>query len=210
MRFYGVIASCAAACAVQARTSPLPLVSSDALIDLVKVDDLRAGLQKLQDFADGGDGTRAFGSKGSQATIDWLVDELTSLDYYNVGKQEFVEQFASGNATLTVNGEAFENRVMLFSPGGAVTGTLVSVSGNGCVASDYPENIEGNIPVIIRGGCNFGPKATLAKSLGAAGVILYNNVSYPAACANTRVQESPQILTTGLLRPFSCELSLLG
>jgi Zn-dependent M28 family amino/carboxypeptidase len=65
---------------------------------------------------------------------------------------------------------------MLFAPSGSVIGSLVPVSGSGCSAGDYPPETEGNIALVVRGGCNFAPKLSLAKLQGAAGVVFYNNV----------------------------------
>lgn len=65
---------------------------------------------------------------------------------------------------------------MTFSPSGNVLAPIVSVSNNGCNASDFPETVSGTIAIISRGGCEYGFKSALAGAANAAGVIIYNNV----------------------------------
>jgi hypothetical protein len=84
-------------------------VASQSLVDLITMEGLQSGLQRLQEFADSGDGTRAFGSQGSKATVDYLHQELMGSGFFDVEQQAFTETFASGNATLTVNDQGYTN-----------------------------------------------------------------------------------------------------
>jgi hypothetical protein len=90
-----------------------PLVSTEALISDVKLEDLLAGSQKLQDFADAAGGNRAFGGAGHNATVDWLFDTLTETGYYDVYKDEFVELFSSAIVSASAAGEEFEASYMV-------------------------------------------------------------------------------------------------
>ncbi|GME96983.1 unnamed protein product [Ambrosiozyma monospora] len=56
-----------------------------------------------------------------------------------------------------------------------VYGPLVYVKNNGCLESDYPEEIDGGIALIQRGLCAFGTKAAIAGKLGAKATFIYNN-----------------------------------
>lgn len=67
--------------------SPLTPVSNAALVDAIKVEDLEAGAVALQKIADENDGTRVFGSPGHDATVEYLIEELEALGYYDVVKQ---------------------------------------------------------------------------------------------------------------------------
>lgn len=89
------------------------LVSSKALMKDVKLKDLMAGSQKLQDFADANGGNRAFGGAGHNATVDWLFDTLTETGYYDVYKDEFVELFSSAIVSASAAGEEFEAAFMV-------------------------------------------------------------------------------------------------
>jgi hypothetical protein len=90
-----------------------PLVSTEALMSDVKLEDLLAGSQKLQDFADAAGGNRAFGGAGHNATVDWLFDTLTETGYYDVYKDEFVELFSSAIVSASAAGEEFEASYMV-------------------------------------------------------------------------------------------------
>lgn len=155
--------------------SDLPPVSSEALVDLIDVKNLQAGAEKLQQIADENDGTRVFGSPGHDATVEYLFEELSKLDYYDVSKQEFVELFSGGSGSLSVNGEEYEAALLTYTPNGDATGSLVAVENLGCEASDFPAEVEGQIALISRGECNFSQKVLNAGTAGAAAALIYNN-----------------------------------
>ncbi|KAK1828941.1 aminopeptidase Y precursor vacuolar [Podospora conica] len=151
-------------------------VNSERLQAAITEASLRAGAQKLQDFADANGGNRAFGGPGHQATVDFLYDSLVKLDYYDVYKQEFTAPFSAGSAALTVGGLAVNAKVMTYSPSAAVEAGIVAASSLGCTVEDFPADVQGKIALIQRGECAFGLKATNAKTAGAVAAIIYNNV----------------------------------
>jgi len=157
--------------------SEKPLVSEAALIKDVKLEDLLAGSQKLQDIADANGGNRAFGGGGHNATTEWLYQTLLATGAYDVYKQPFVELFTAATTSFSANGEAVPVEYLTYGPSGTVNGTLVKVSSLGCTAADYPSAVAGNIAVISRGECTFAIKAANAKTAGAAGAVIYNNVA---------------------------------
>lgn len=153
-----------------------PLVSSGALQSLIKKDDLLAGAQELQDIADAHGGNRAFGSSGHNATVDFLYYTLKAWDYYDVKKQPFKEIFASGTASLSVDGEDIKAETLTYTPAGEAKDTpIVEVANVGCEAADFPAEVEGNIALIKRGECTFSQKSINAKAAGAVAAIIYNN-----------------------------------
>ena len=89
-------------------------VSSERLQQLIKIEDLLAGSQKLQDFADANGDNRALDGVNHNATVDYLYDTLTALDYYDVYKQEFVEPFPGGSTNLSANGVDYEPSIMTY------------------------------------------------------------------------------------------------
>ncbi|KAF2010235.1 Zn-dependent exopeptidase [Aaosphaeria arxii CBS 175.79] len=160
------------------------LVTSKALQKLINLDDLLAGSQKLQDFADANGGNRAFGGAGHNATVDWLYKELKKTGYYNVEKQPFVELFSAATVGFTAAGESYAAAYMTYGPSGSVEQTpLVKVANIGCTAEDYPAEVKDKVALISRGECPFAQKATLAKAAGAVGAVIYNNI--PGALAGT-------------------------
>ncbi|KAK3356860.1 hypothetical protein B0T25DRAFT_140610 [Lasiosphaeria hispida] len=161
--------------ALTGATKCKPLVTSERLQKHISLDNLLAGSQKLQDVANAHGGNRAFGSGGHNATVDYLYDTLSALDYYTVTKQPFTEIFSDGSATLSVNGKEIRADTMTYTPGGSYSGAVVKVDNLGCTAADFPETVAGKVALVSRGECSFALKSTNAKTAGAAGVIVYNN-----------------------------------
>lgn len=186
MRTSAVLALAAAA---EAAYNTQPLVTSEQLQELITIEDLLAGSQKLQDIADAHEGNRAFGSGGHNATVDYLYETLSALQsgnssYYDVVKQPFTELFFAGTATLSVDGAEYDASTMTYTPSGTVSGlSLVPVADLGCNIEDFPAAVEGKVAFISRGTCPFAQKATNAKTAGAAAALIYNNA--PGAIAGT-------------------------
>ncbi|GMF48120.1 unnamed protein product [[Candida] boidinii] len=78
-----------------------------------------------------------------------------------------------------------------------VTGSLILVENEGCDASDFPAEINGNIALIKRGSCAFGDKSRNAGAAGAIAAIVYNNE--PGSIRGTLGTPSgPEVATLGL------------
>jgi carboxypeptidase Q len=89
--------------------------------------------QILQNFAYATPGrNRVIGSPGHNATINYLVEQLTALDYYDVSVQPFTVPTATAN--LTINGRPYEVSPMSFTPGGSSSASVVVVANLGCDA----------------------------------------------------------------------------
>jgi Zn-dependent M28 family amino/carboxypeptidase len=182
MRYALLAAALAAPALAQYETVPpppaeKPLVSTSELIKDVKLEDLLAGSQKLQDIADANGGNRAFGGGGHNATTEWLYQTLLETGAYDVYKQPFVELFTAATTKFTAAGEDVKVEYLTYGPSGNVNGTLVKVNNLGCNASDFPSTVAGQIAFISRGECTFAIKAANAKIAGAAGAAIYNNVA---------------------------------
>lgn len=158
-------------------------VTPKALEKLINIEDLLAGSQKLQDIADANGGNRAFGGAGHNATVDYLYKTLKATKYYDVTKHAFVELFSSATVDFTAGGTDYPASYMTYGPSGQASGPLVVVNNLGCTAADFPAEVTGKIALISRGECTFALKATNAKTAGATGAIIYNNV--PGAIAGT-------------------------
>ncbi|KAF1832227.1 putative aminopeptidase Y [Decorospora gaudefroyi] len=188
MRSAIIVALAAAASAASTPASLLkrqyhaakPRLTADALKAHITAENLLAGSQKLQDFADAHpNNTRVIGSPGHNDTIYWLKSELEALDYYDVTLQTFsLVAMVSGqiNAVI-IDGANTTAGLLEYSASGAVTAPLVPVANLGCEASDYPAEVAGNVALISRGSCEFGLKSALAGSAGAAAAIIYNNAA---------------------------------
>jgi Zn-dependent M28 family amino/carboxypeptidase len=157
------------------------LVTSEKLQEQITLEGLMAGAGKLQAIADANGGNRVFGSPGHDATVDYLVDTLSALNYYNVTKQPFTELFSAGSAEFVVGGNSIDARIMTYTPAGTFDRPIVAVSNLGCTPEDYPAAVAGNIALISRGECTFAAKSTAAKAAGAAAAVIYNNAEGPVA-----------------------------
>ena len=176
MKTTGSLASIALALPALASAAKCkPYVTTEDLQELVTLEDLLAGSQKLQDFADANGGNRAFGGGGHNATADWLYETLEATGYYDVVKQPFTEYFHTASATLDIGGAVDSVATMTYTPPGNVHSDVVAVANLGCDVADYPAEVKGKIALISRGTCSFGQKSLNAKTAGAAAAIIYNN-----------------------------------
>ncbi|TEB20169.1 Zn-dependent exopeptidase [Coprinellus micaceus] len=156
-----------------------PLVSSTGLQLLTTKLTLLAHARQFLKFSQLSDGTRAFGSKGHNATVNYIKTLLDATRYYDTELQTFPYLFSSGEATFAVDNSAVESQWFTYGPAGDITAQIVPVANLGCDAADYPAEVEGKIAFISRGTCEFGLKVALAGAAKAAGAIIYNN--QPAA-----------------------------
>jgi Zn-dependent M28 family amino/carboxypeptidase len=160
-------------------------VTADAIMD---------HLAELQKIADNNGDTRASGTPGYDASVDYIEDLLVAAGY-EVTRQNFlfnsfqelvtpVFERVSPDAVTYVPNEDFIT--MDYSGSGDVTaplqavdlvlppGPTASTSTSGCEAEDFAAFVAGNIALIQRGTCDFAVKAANAFDAGAVGVIIFN------------------------------------
>ncbi len=175
-------------------------VDSGPLTDGVKLRGLVEHQLNLQNIADFGTGTRATGTPGYEASVDYVETRLERAGY-NVRREPFnfptwqensppVLRFggttygpgtAADDDSPDVDFITFE-----FSGSGDLTGvpvvptTDVQVNPNpggstsGCEDADFPAATEGAVSLVQRGTCGFAQKLANAEQAGAVGVILFN------------------------------------
>ncbi|WP_350348576.1 M20/M25/M40 family metallo-hydrolase [Agromyces sp. G08B096] len=164
------------------------------LREAVTVDGVMDHLAALQDIADANDGTRASGTPGYDASVDYVAGLLEDAGY-EVTVQEFlfnsfrelsdpVFERVSPDPMAYVAGEDFFTAE--YSGSGDVTAELQAVdlvlppgpeagsSTSGCEPEDFADFVEGNIALVQRGTCDFSVKAQNAFDAGAVGVIIFN------------------------------------
>ncbi|KAL4804659.1 hypothetical protein BDV18DRAFT_26654 [Aspergillus unguis] len=153
-----------------------PLVTPELLQEKIQLDDLLAGSQQLQDFADAyPDRNRVFGGKAHNDTVNWLYKELKRTGHYHVYKQPQQHLYSNAEQSLTANGETIDATTMTYSPSVNATGELAVVSSLGCSAADFGD-VAGKIALVQRGNCTFAEKSVYAAQADAAATIVYNNV----------------------------------
>jgi hypothetical protein len=160
-------------------------------------------MRTLQRLANANDGSRAATTSGYEASLDYVERRLKKAGY-DVSRDEF--PFASweqvGAATLTREGHSpyvegspeggGDYSVAQFSGSGNVTAQVVTTNDivlgptgqpgsgtSGCEEADWGgQDLTGKIALVERGTCAFVDKMNLAKQLGAAAVLIFND-GYP-------------------------------
>lgn len=156
-----------------------------SLKDRVTTDAMMARLKKLQDIADANHGTRALGTPGFDASVDYVSGVLRDKGF-DVRTDDFEVRLPySDEPVLTVGGQRVKAAALNFTigtPDGGVSGRLVPTrSGDdtpGCTASDFDGlDVKGAIAMVDRGSCPFSVKEAEAVERGAAALIVVNNVA---------------------------------
>ena len=145
----------------------------------------------LEEIADDNDGTRASGTPGYDASVDYVMKRMTRAGY-RVEKQDFefpyfvqngpsvFEQTAPAEVTYE---EDTDYALMTYSGSGDVTAAVEGVdlslgdpaaSSSGCTADDFAGFTAGNVALVQRGTCSFYDKAVNSFDAGASAVIVFN------------------------------------
>ena len=193
--------TCAAIVATAPAAAAAPRdTSSEKLRKSVTRAELVDHLEAFQGIADANGGTRATGTPGYEASVDYVAGVLEDAGY-DVERVpfDFPTWQENGTPTLSWNGTSFvpgtaandddpavDFITFEFSGSGSLSDVPVvpvdvmihsspdSLSTSGCEASDYPAAVEGAIALIQRGTCPFVQKLDLARDAGAVGVLLFN------------------------------------
>jgi Zn-dependent M28 family amino/carboxypeptidase len=169
----------------EARPQRPPQVDVDGIVD---------HLEALQEVADDNDGTRASGTPGYEASVDYVVRRLQQAGY-SPRVQEFTFPFFQQLSPSTFEEISPTPRTFVegtdyflgeFSGAGDVEAPLQGVVDNvfpptpepsssaGCEDEDFAGFTAGNIALIQRGTCTFEEKVINAVEAQAAGVVLFN------------------------------------
>jgi len=190
------VAVTAAACLVVvpvAVSGDAPPGQAAKLRKAITLTGLKAHEQALQAIATANGGTRAAGTPGFDASVDYVVEQLEAAGYDPV-VQEFDFPFFQEVTPATfqriapaprVFAKGTEFETMQYSGSGNVTATVQAVdvtipptptpsSTSGCEAADFAGFVPGRIALLQRGTCTFYVKAINAQAAGAAGVIIFN------------------------------------
>ncbi|MBC7182753.1 MAG: M20/M25/M40 family metallo-hydrolase, partial [Marinobacter sp.] len=186
------VVAAATSLSAQAATS----VDTYTLREAVTLDGVRSHQAAFQAAADANGGTREASSPGYQASVDYVVEQMTAAGY-EVTIQDFNYPFFEENVAATLEQLAPIPTVyeyfgpmgfatMTYSGSGDVTAVAEGVdlvlppapeantSTSGCEATDFSGFTAGNIAILQRGSCSFSVKAQNAADAGASGVVIFN------------------------------------
>ena len=167
----------------QATGNPDASEFANAIRNKVTTDAMIRHLAKLQDIANANNGTRAVGTPGYEASVDYVVNTLRSSGF-DVQTPEFSARVShTETPAVSVGGKTVEARALDFSigtPPDGVSGPLVAApagDGPGCKASDFDGlGVQGAVVLVDRGSCPFAQKEDAAAQRGAVAMIVADNV----------------------------------
>jgi Zn-dependent M28 family amino/carboxypeptidase len=180
------IALAAAGCASSDSVQPIKRISAPdfaaALRGRVTVDAMMAHLTKLQDIANANGNTRAVGTPGYDASVDYVAGKLRDKGFDVQTIQFEARVFHAETGSVGVGDRTVEARALEFSlatPPVGVTGPLVTAPDDNpaCNASDYGSlPVNGAVVLVDRGTCPFAQKEAAAVQRGAVAMIIADNV----------------------------------
>ena len=173
-------------CASSDSVKPLnPISAPDFAASLrgrLTVDAMMAHLTKLSDIAKANNNTRAVGTPGYDASVDYVVGKLRDKGFEVQTVQFDARVFHAETGSVTIGDSTVEAKALEFSlatPPVGVTGPLVTAPDDNpaCKASDYGSlPVNGAVVLVDRGTCPFAQKEAAAMQRGAVAVIIADNV----------------------------------
>lgn len=162
----------------------------DKLLACVTLEGVRAHQAALQQIADANGGTRAAGTPGYDASLNYVRTRLAAAGY-QVSVQGFPLTFFPAPTLQQVAPVGATHATGSFTGTGygSVTADVVAVDINlapprdntsGCEAADFAGFPVGAIALLQRSTCTFGEKALRAQAAGASAVIIFNQGNTPA------------------------------
>ena len=190
-----VALAAAALLALAGSSSAAAPADSQALRDAVNVEGVGDHMAALQAIADANDGTRASGTPGFDASLEYVKEKLEATGDFDVAVQPFLfDVFIEGAPgeleQISPDPTSYSDvNTMEYSAAGEVTGQLVAVndivippgatantSTAGCEAGDFvpASETETQVAVIQRGTCTFQQKAENAAAAGYDAAVIFN------------------------------------
>ena len=157
------------------------------LADKVGVDGMYVHLRKLQEIADANDRSRAEGTSGYDASVDYVAQTLREKGFdVQTPEYEHLGVARPGNPTLAVSGRRYPvDQASLLTPtaaGGLRAVTLRPRKPAGCAAADYgTKTMKGAIAVVDDTGCSVVDKQDTAVAEGAVGLLVVSDLGHRAA-----------------------------
>jgi Zn-dependent M28 family amino/carboxypeptidase len=164
--------------------------SIDKLLECVTLAGVRRHQAVFQQIADANGGNRAAGTSGYDASVSYVVSQLTAAGY-QVSLHGFPFEYLQPPQLrqLAPIVAQYETGAFTGTGVGSATAAVVAVDINlapprlntsGCEAADFAGFPAGAIALIQRGTCTFAVKALNAQAAGAAAVIIFNQGDTPA------------------------------
>jgi Zn-dependent M28 family amino/carboxypeptidase len=166
-----------------------PAGAAEQLAQAVTTEGLEAHLEALQRIADENGGTRASGTPGYDASVEYVAEQLRQAGYapqlqrvrYTDSHELAPPELARVSPDPLTYSYPDDFVSLRYSGSGEVEAPLEAIDADsetsGCDSSDFDDFETGAIALIRRGGCFFFEKVRNAISAGAAAVIVFNDGS---------------------------------
>lgn len=172
-----------AAALTAAPATAVPRHDDAELGDRINVGAVNRHLVAFQRIAHQNGGTRASGTPGYRASVDYVAGKLRRAGF-DVSTPDFdYTKYHLESIDLTVGGQAVDAGAMEYSPATPKDGVTAPLSvtpvdeSTGCQAGDYDGvDVTDTVVLIKRGACTFAKKGRLAAEAGASAAVIYNNV----------------------------------
>ncbi|WP_083876442.1 M28 family peptidase [Gordonia namibiensis] len=181
---------------------PVGEVTPAGLADAVTLDRVMGHLRAFQQIADNHGGTRASGTPGYDASVDYVAGQLRAAGFEVTTPEFGYKRFDLGQVKFSADGRDVKGHVLEYSVGTRepITAEPVTVAATGCAPADFPADVRGSFAVINRGTCTFTDKARHAESAGAVGVVIVNNEDGPPFGLTLDTEDVPDIPVLGVAR----------
>ncbi|MHC3002402.1 amidohydrolase [Gordonia sp. GN26] len=187
---------------------PVGEVTPAGLADAVTLDRVMGHVRAFQQIADNHDGTRASGTPGYDASVDYVAGQLRAAGFEVTTPEFGYKRFDLGPVKFSADGRDVKGHVLEYSVGTRepVTAKPVTVAATGCAPADFPAEVRGSFAVITRGNCTFTDKARHAESAGAVGVVIVNNEDGPPFGLTLDTDDVPDIPVLGVARDDAAQV----
>lgn len=183
----------------------------DKLLECVTLDGVLTHLSAFQSIADANGGSRAAGTPGYDASVEYVRQKMSAAGY-TVTLHPFPFTFIPRPTLRQISPVAatYETGAFTGTGFGTVTAPVTAVDlvlamprnpvTSGCEAADFAGFTPGSVALIQRGGCNFSVKALNAQAAGASAVIIFNQGNAP----------DREDLIVGTLAPATLSIPVVG
>ena len=211
MRLTAVVAAVAVltSCASSDTAGPPPDLSRE-LAGKVGADGMYVHLNELQKIADVNDGTRANGTPGYDASVDYVAKFFQDKGFdVQTPEFEILDRSEGGNPQLTVGGRNHsvdQASLLITTPRGGLSAVTLrpQKTSAGCRAADYgTASVKGAIAIVDDTGCSIVDKQNAAVDRGAVGLLV---VSAPAPGAGSPAG----LFTPGYYQQLTVPVGVIG
>ncbi|SPM33146.1 peptidase M28 [Mycobacterium rhizamassiliense] len=200
----GLVAGCSSP-----RPAP-PAAAPDLARELapkVTAERMMSHLRALQDIANANKGTRADGTPGYDASVEYVAKALRDRGF-DVSTPEFdrVYPVSPGKPTVTISGHNYrvdQASLLVRTPPNGLTGQPVRpIQPTGCAVSDYPATIPpGSVAFVNDVGCSVVDKQNTAVAKGAVALIVITAPNEQAA--------APTLFSPGYFKQLTVPVAVL-